>query len=174
MPIPRSSLHRAALTACLLFAGTGGHANAQSADAAAAANWTAITACASKPDERSRHTCVDGVLRQAGVLSAERQATERRARFGTEAQPAPPKTPDAPAAEPIEDRIEVEVASVTVTSDEKLIVTTTDGVVWRQRDSDPVRPAPAAGDTMTIRKALLGSFMCAVRRNDAFRCSRGR
>ena len=77
MPTPRSSIYRAAATACLLFAGTGGHANAQSVDAAAA-NWTAIAACASKPDERSRHTCMDGVLRQAGVLSAERQAMERR------------------------------------------------------------------------------------------------
>jgi len=173
MPLPRSSIYRAAATVCLLFAGTGGQANAQSVDAAAA-NWTTIAACASKPDERSRHTCMDGVLRQAGVLSVERQAMERRARFGTDAQPAPPKTPDAPAVEPVESQVEVQVASVTVTPDEKLIVTTTDGVVWRQRDSDPVRPPPAAGDTMTIRKALLGSFMCVVRRNDGFRCSRGR
>jgi hypothetical protein len=173
MPTPRSSIYRAAATACLLFAGTGGHANAQSVDAAAA-NWTAIAACASKPDERSRHTCMDGVLRQAGVLSAERQATERRARFGTDAQPVPPQAPDAPAAEPVDERVEVQLATVTVTSDEKLIVTTTDGVVWRQRDSDPVRPRPAAGDRMIVRKALLGSFLCTVRQNVAYRCSRGR
>jgi ligand-binding sensor domain-containing protein len=63
---------------------------------------------------------------------------------------------------------------VTVTPDAKLIVTTTDGVVWLQRDSEAVRPTPAAGDTMIIRKALLGSFLCSVGRSVAYRCSRRR
>jgi len=173
MPILRSHIRNAVLTACLVIAGRGGLASAQSVGTAES-NWTAITACASKTEERSRHICMDGVLRQAGVLSAERQAMERRARFGAATPPAPPQTPDAPAVEQVDERIEVKIANVTVTSDEKLVVTTTDGVVWRQRDGEPIRPPPVAGETMVVRKALLGSFLCTVRKKHGFRCSRGR
>ncbi len=155
------------------MAGVCALANAQSAGTAEA-NWNAVTACASKPDERSRHTCVDDVLRQAGVLSAERQAKERRARFGVDTPAVAQPAPGATAVEPVDERVEVQLANVTVTRDAKLIVTTTDGVTWVQRDSDAVRPTPAAGDTMVIRKALLGSFICSVRGSDGFRCSRGR
>ena len=141
--------------------------------------WRAVSACAAQPSERARHACLDDVLRRAGLLTTERETRQQRERFGLKddapapaAAPAtavtPTPSPTAPAT------VEVELAQVSTTRDEKLILMTTDGAVWRQIEGTPIRPVPVVGDRMTIRRASMGSFLCEVRRNVGFRCSRSR
>jgi hypothetical protein len=88
------------------------------------------------------------------------------------ASPAPSAPPSTPPAVP--SIVEVELARISTTHDEKLILTTTEGAVWRQIDGGAILPQPAAGHRMTIRRASMGSFLCEVRRNVGFRCSRTR
>jgi hypothetical protein len=172
-------LRGAVATACIAIAGSCGLASAQSV-ASSEARWNAISACASKADDRSRHACVDEVLREAGLLTVERQEKERRGRFGLDAQQVAPKAaaapqaPVAPVVEQSDEHVEVQIATVTSAPDANLIVTTTDGAVWRQTESRAIRPVAAAGDTMVIRKASLGSFLCRVGNSVAYRCSRSR
>jgi hypothetical protein len=128
--------------------------------------WRAVAACAAESSEKARHACLDDVLRRAGLLTSERETRQQREGFG-----ASPKASTPPAAP---STLEVELARVSTTHDEKLILTTTDGAVWRQIEGTPIRPVPAAGDRMTIRRASMGSFLCEVRRNVGFRCSRSR
>jgi hypothetical protein len=122
--------------------------------------WKAVTVCAALSDEQSRHACVDSVLRAAGLLTAEREAKEQRDKFGLKDQAA--------------DRLEVQASRVTQTHDRKLIITTTDGAIWRQTEGGEILPLPKAGDPITIRKASLGSHVCQVRNTLAFRCTRSR
>lgn len=86
--------------------------------------------------------------------------------------PAPSEVASGVAPPPAPSTVEVELARVSTTHDEKLILTTTDGAVWRQIEGVAVRPVPAAGDRITIRRASLGSYLCEVRKNVGFRCSR--
>jgi hypothetical protein len=161
------------------------------------AGWAAVARCAAVRADKDRHRCLDEVLRQAGLLpgangpppapaaapapvpppaAAPRPSAGAvsgvRGSFGLETSPArtarrgePPKP-----AEP--GRLEVTLAKVELDGEGKLVLTTTDGAVWRQVESDPVRPAPAEGQTMTIEKKSLGGFMCRASRWAAFRCIR--
>jgi hypothetical protein len=70
--------------------------------------WASIARCAKEDSERARHTCMDGVLREAGLLTNEMRATQERRAFGLEEkpvrtpprQPAPAPTPQVAAAAP--------------------------------------------------------------------------
>jgi len=44
--------------------------------------WTSISRCAQEDTERARHTCLDRVLRDAGLLTAEMHARQQRRAFG--------------------------------------------------------------------------------------------
>ena len=143
---------------------------ATAADAIAAtpeAGWNAIVACADRADERQRHACIDDVLRGAGVLTDAQQQRDRRQRFGGVVA-----DPEAAAAEP--DTIDVEVASVSESRDGRFTFTTRDGATWRQIESRIFALTPAAGQTLTIQKAALGSFLCTLNGRSPFRCSRTR
>jgi hypothetical protein len=130
------------------------------------AGWAAITKCAALADEDARHACSDDVLRDAGLLPA--KSTERRKRFGLQRQP----DRSAPPAANVSEQLEVTLARVEQSGDGKLVLTTTDGAVWRQVESDAIRPAPAQGQTMSISKTSFGGFMCEARKRIAFRCFR--
>jgi hypothetical protein len=109
--------------------------------------WSAVVSCASRSGERERHACVDEVLRQVGVL--------------TEEQVVP-------------DAMDAKIAAVAQGRDGKLWFTTVDGAVWQQTESKSFALAPQAGQTLTIHKAMLGSFICLVNGKSAFRCARSR
>jgi hypothetical protein len=135
----------------------------------AESGWNDVAACATHTGSRARHACLDEVLRRAGLLSAEREQKEKRQSFGLDESVAA-TAPERPAGE----RVAATLAAVRETGDGKLILTTDDGAVWRQIESDRPQQTPRAGQRLEIRKASLGSFLCAVEQTLAFRCARSR
>jgi hypothetical protein len=141
--------------------------------------WSAIKTCAAILDDESRHACSDKVLRDAGLLpSAEPESSKHRKGFGLEHPTAPAPSPAKSSEQQMQqhnaDRLEVTLAAVEERGDGKLVLTTTDGAIWQQVESDPIRPAPAQGQTMTIAKASLGGYLCKSGKWVAFRCFRTR
>jgi hypothetical protein len=129
-----------------------------------------MTKCAAIADDVGRHRCSDEVLRGAGLLAPH---------FGLETSPAHAPQPAAQAAAPeakrrSDDQVEVTLATVSPGADGKLVLTTTDGAVWRQVESNAVRPTPAQGQIMTIERTSFGGFMCKAGKWVAFRCYRAR
>lgn len=72
------------------------------------------------------------------------------------------------------DELDVVLATVEQAGDGKLVLTTTDGAVWRQVESQAIRPTPEQGQTMTIARTRFGGFMCKPSKWVAFRCFRAR
>jgi len=139
-----------------------------------AAGWEAMTRCAAIADDMKRHKCSDDVLRGAGLLPSE--AAEKRKSFGVQTSPVRPAieaVPEAPKR-PSDDQLQVTLAAVAQGGDGKLVLTTTDGAMWRQVESTAVRPTPAQGQLMTIERTSFGGFMCKSGRWVAFRCYRTR
>jgi hypothetical protein len=68
----------------------------------------------------------------------------------------------------------VTLAHVEMGRDKKLVLTTSDGAVWRPLETDPILPTPVEGQTMTIEKTIFGGFFCKPSKHAAFRCIRGR
>jgi hypothetical protein len=149
-----------------------------------------MTSCAAIVDDVARHKCSDEVMRRAGLLDS-------RKSFGLRSSPAhpwaaaasAPVSTSAPAATSApeaargagadprfanEDQLRVTLATVTQGGDGKLILTTTEGAVWRQVESTAVRPTPTQGQGMTIEQTSFGGFMCKPGRWVAFRCYRVR
>jgi hypothetical protein len=65
--------------------------------------WASITRCAQEDSERSRHTCLDRVLRDAGLLTNEMHARQQRNSFGLDEKKAaatPPRPAPTSAAAP--------------------------------------------------------------------------
>lgn len=65
--------------------------------------WASITRCAQEDSERARHTCLDRVLRDAGLLTNEMHAQQQRKAFGLDEKavrtpPAPKPAPTPPVA----------------------------------------------------------------------------
>ncbi len=155
--------------------------------------WSSIARCAQEDSERARHTCLDRVLRDAGLLTPEMHALQQRRAFGLDDKPArapPPAAAASPApiapspvtvapakaAPPAQpERLEVELAEVEKAVDDKLFVTTTDGAVWLQTETVDMPQPPVAGDRMTIRKGSMGGYRCSVASTHlTYRCARNR
>lgn len=66
------------------------------------------------------------------------------------------------------------VASSDLTPLGRVLLTSTDGAVWEQTDSDDVRAAPEPGDTVQVTKGMMGGFMCQISRWQSVRCQRDR
>jgi hypothetical protein len=60
--------------------------------------WSSVARCAQEDSERARHTCVDRVLREAGLLTNEMHAREQRRAFGLDETRARATTAQAPRA----------------------------------------------------------------------------
>ncbi|MEJ0038031.1 MAG: hypothetical protein WDO68_18470 [Gammaproteobacteria bacterium] len=77
------------LTTTAVTAQTTGTMNAEQ-------GWSSIARCAQEDSERARHTCLDRVLRDAGLLTPEMHAQQQRREFGLEDK-AVRAVPPAPA-----------------------------------------------------------------------------
>lgn len=162
------------LVACSIASGADG------ATSDASANWTAVSQCAKQGSARARHDCVDRVLRDAGVLTPEMRQREQRQEFGSENVPpaprvvapspaSPARVPDAPP-----ERLEAELATVTRAPDGRVVLTTRDGAVWQQNESQEITLLPKAGERLAIRKGSLGAYLCTLESRVSFRCRRVR
>jgi hypothetical protein len=64
--------------------------------------WSSIARCAQEDTERARHQCLDGVLREAGLLTNEMRTKQQRRAFGLDdkaaSAPATPTTTSASTA----------------------------------------------------------------------------
>ncbi|MEJ0038914.1 MAG: hypothetical protein WDO68_23090 [Gammaproteobacteria bacterium] len=147
----------------------------------AEAGWAKMTRCAAIGDDKARHTCTDEALREAGLLTEETKAAAKRQTFGLQ-KPAP-----SPAAAPViaasaapqskkeeSEQLDVTLAKVEEGGDGKLVLTTTEGAVWRQVESETIRLVPAQGQAMKIEMRSLGGFMCRPSKYVSFRCYRSK
>jgi hypothetical protein len=142
--------------------------------------WARIILCAKAATTQARHDCTDDVLRRAGLLApparktpavgaarpeaataVPQEASEHRRSFGL---PAP--TPRAGQ------RLDAVLADARVDGEGKLVLTTAEGAVWRQAESEAILPPPRAGQALAIEKASLGGYVCRLGRWVAFRCLR--
>jgi hypothetical protein len=59
-------------------------------------------------------------------------------------------------------------------ADGKLLLTTTEGAIWKQVESTDVWPVPTGGQTMTIERGSFGGFFCEPSKYVSFRCFRAK
>jgi hypothetical protein len=70
---------------------------------------------------------------------------------------------------------ELVLADVQNTPHGQLLMTSTEGAVWEQTDTDAVNgDGPVPGDTVKVSKGMLGGYMCQVSRWQSVRCQRDR
>jgi len=166
-------------------------AGAQSGGGDAAANWDRIVRCGAIVSAGERHNCLDGVLRQAGVLTPEREIAEQRESFGQPVRSAAPAASEAPVSAPAPQQavqqtpqpspspapsreitgLTTTVADALIGGDRLLVVATAEGAVWKQIDGGPFRRAPAKGEAFSVEEGALGSYRCKIG-SDIYRCRR--
>jgi len=167
------------------------------------AAWSAITLCARIAKDSDRHACLDDALRKAGLMRAHPTAAPvpaagtapaavaAAAPAAEAAAPAPqapgsaspaqskqshadfglqPKTFREPA---VARTLQVTLSKVDQ-ADGKLILTTTEGAIWKQVESTDVWPVPTGGQTMTIARGSFGGFFCEPSKYVSFRCFRAK
>jgi hypothetical protein len=90
-----------AATATLLFLTTSAlAADAPGGTMTAEQGWSSIARCAQEDTERARHTCLDRVLHDAGLLTDEMHARQQRRAFGLDDKAARATTPATVAPSP--------------------------------------------------------------------------
>jgi hypothetical protein len=149
--------------------------------------WAAMTSCARIAESGARRDCMEAVLRRAGLLPQTEAAAPPAPTPGPAPQAgvAPAERPAVAAAAPSasfglpaperpDERLEATLTDAEVGGDGRLRLTTSEGAVWREVESDPILPAPKAGQAVTVQKASLGGFVCKVGRWISFRCLRER
>ncbi|HWW80938.1 MAG TPA: hypothetical protein VNY82_15175 [Steroidobacteraceae bacterium] len=133
----------------------------------AEAAWAAMTKCAAIAAADSRHACADDVMRSAGLLLVTQDKP------AAQAEPVPAK-PIAPLSQKDDNQLEITLAAVAQGGDGKLVLTSTEGAIWRQVERIDIFPPPQQGQTVTISKTSFGGFMCKLSKWVAFRCYRAR
>jgi len=158
--------------------------------------WAKMVKCAAIADDQARHACTDDVFREAGLITEETKAAAKRKDFGLQKKPEPlaaaaaavqaPASAAAPASAPASlpppprkekaapEKLEVTLAKVEQGGDGKLVLTTTDGAVWHQVESNGNSAMPKQGGTMQIEAKSLGGFVCAPSKYVSFRCYRSK
>jgi unsaturated rhamnogalacturonyl hydrolase len=143
--------------------------------------WAAITRCATVKSASARYSCMDAVLRDAGLLTAASEAKPVAVPKPTPvpkliAEPKPAVSAPPAAMPPVasSDRIAATLARVQRTPDGRWQLSTTDNAIWQQTEHENVLPEPKAGQDITIRKGSLGSFRCELPTHVTFRCVRTR
>ena len=167
------------------------------------AAWSAITLCARIAKDTDRHDCLDDALRNAGLMPAHPTAAPVPAAGtapGAAAAPAAAAGAATPAArapdsasparskqsradfglQPKTSRETGVARTLKVTlsqvdqADGKLLLTTTEGAIWKQVESTKVWPVPTEGQTMTIERGSFGGFFCEPSKYVSFRCFRAK
>jgi hypothetical protein len=166
------------------------------------AAWSAITLCARIEKDSDRHVCLDDALRNAGLLPAQAAAAPvpaaatgpaavAPARAAGAAAPAAQAPDSASAAQSKGSRADfglqpktfrepavARTLQVTLRQvgqvDGKLLITTTEGAIWKQVESTHVWPVPTGGQTMTVEKGAFGGFFCKPSKYVSFRCFRAK
>ena len=133
----------------------------------AEAGWEAMTKCAAIVAADARHACADDVMRRAGLLPVTQDQPV------AQAEPATAK-PIAPPPQKEDNQLSITLAAVEQGADGKLVLTTTEGAIWRQSERIVIFPLPQQGQTITITKTSFGGFMCKPTKWVAFRCYRAR
>ncbi len=100
------------------------------------------------------------------------QPKDSRTDFGLQPKTFPEPPPKSAQAAAQERRQKVTLSRVDQAGDGKLLLTTTDGAIWKQLESAPIRPLPVGGQRMTIEKATFGGFLCEPNKYVSFRCFR--
>ncbi|KPL66943.1 hypothetical protein SZ64_01840 [Erythrobacter sp. SG61-1L] len=167
-------LRIAALGGCTLLAT--GTALAQGAGADPAANWQEIARCAGEDRSARRHTCMDEVLRRAGLLDPQQEVAEQRETFGQRPgrdDPQEAAKAEVPrSASPARlDEVKGQVAFAKLVGKGRLLVVTSEGAVWRQTSAETIRIVPEAGVEFTAMKAAMGGYRCKLGRT-TYRCER--
>jgi len=185
---------------CIAMLSAASTAAAQSSQDAAA-NWDAVVRCAKLPGKGARHDCLDALLRDKGLVDQSRELSEARQSFGQPRSAEKPPTPAAPAvtAKPATTasappppkpapqvaraeasatpaplkRLATSIASARLGPDRMLVLTTSEGAVWRQTQMIDMRLLPEKGDALEIEQAALGSHQCRIG-SKIFRCQRAR
>jgi hypothetical protein len=171
---------QAAVAVCLVSTASAQDSASTQQTPTAESGWAAMKKCAAILEDDLRHACSDNALRDAGLLpDSETASSKDQQRFGLQrpaarAASSPTNASDAPTQPKSEDKLEVTLAAVKEGRDGKLVLTTTDGAIWKQVETQVVQPTPVQGGSMTITKAILGGFMCKPNKWTTFRCARTR
>ncbi len=184
----RTRILAALASGAMLLGGSGAHAQP---NGDTSANWDAVVRCAQKAGVSARHDCIDRLLREKGVLDAQRELSEARQSFGqdrrAEPKPAPAEAPvpaaaaapraevaassgSAPSAPPELKALQTQVTSARVAADRMLVITTTEGAIWKQIETVEIRFPPVKGDSIEIEQTALGGHRCKL--GKIFRCQR--
>ena len=153
-----------------------------------------VQRCAKLTDDRARLECYDEVARRLAGTNAQPLADASAAASGTATTANRPSSPShvtaPPAAKPgadfglseaakqardpekaKQDSISAEVATIARRLTGEMVVTLADGQVWAQLDPD-TRAKIKVGDTVTIRRAALGSYLLVTPSGMATRVKR--
>lgn len=171
-----------------LFLATAGPAMAQDS-VPAQDRWAQVAACGNERSIEARHACVDSVMRAAGVLDPELETAINRENFGRSERSAPQSSAASVAAAAVDysqpsevgvppqsspplNGIMTRVAFARLSGSRRLVVTTTEGAVWRQTDTGSIRRLPREGESFEVREGALGSYRCTFNDMTTFRCER--
>ena len=171
-PEPRAA--RAAMAAVVALAAAAGALaprTAQAESPPSAAECRAIT------DFNKRGECWDA-LDRAG-LHDEQVVKKRSFGLGLHAPDVAAVIAPKPKKEKVvnPDAADVNSLTMTIASDYNsavghVILTSTEGAVWEQTDTDVVNERPQPGDTFEVSKSMFSGYMCHVSRWQAVRCQR--
>ena len=159
--------------------------------------WDSLIPCAQKADPAEGFACYQAAMRAAGYKPTEQEATQRRRGFGLTlpfkhaqkeprrpssevaqaaggAAPSGKATPEAAVSEAAAEdanKITVQLSQVAlIPPQNRLLLVTTDGAIWEQRDDEAVSPRPKPGQTIRIEKSRFGGYFCWFDRLTKVRC----
>lgn len=148
-------------------------------DSNAATNWQAVESCAQLSSPASRHSCLDKVLRDAGLLSFERERAEQQDSFGQQVALKPQNkekaaevTPSPSGPPPEVVSVEATVAFARLVRRKLLLIVTDGGAVWRQTSNEHNRRPPKVGSSFQVSQTTLGGYRCRIGRSTVYRCER--
>ncbi len=184
--------------AALLGAGVTGSlavaALSQEAAPATPPTWQTLVHCAQIGDRDDRVDCYDAAMRDAGYAPKPEAVREARHRlFGlsvpqvnilrgkgdktekaekSESNKERRREAQAAEASETEDNVNLALTRVAIEGNGKLMLMTSEGQIWEQTDSEPIRSMPKPGYVMPVHRGRLGGYFCDVSKSQQVRCSR--
>lgn len=165
----------------LLAAAWPGSVAAREKDTPQPAIVATLSQCRAITEDAARLRCFDAAAGQLAaaierqtvvVVDTEQVQKQRREQFGEKRRLDLP-VPAATASADI-DQIDGTLQSAQQLKDNSWSLVLQDGSVWRQADDNPFGREPRAGDTVTVRRAALGTFKMKVGKMPAIRVRRVR